>query len=43
MEKLLEAVKNLINSSDDTGCDGLIVVGLDEFEALEELYGNLTQ
>ena len=39
MEKLLQAVKSLIDSADDGGCgDFIIVVGLEEFELLQEVY-----
>lgn len=40
-EQLLEKTVNLLDSGDDTGCDGL-VVGAFEFVALQELVKELT-
>lgn len=36
-KKLLEAVKSLMGSGDDEGCDGLVCVGLDEFRIVQHL------
>ncbi len=42
MDKLMEKVIALLNSGDDTGCDGLVVVGRSEFMALRKLVAEQT-
>lgn len=32
--RVLEKIRNLVSSADDDGCEGLVVVGLNEFLAL---------
>lgn len=41
-KELLEAAEQVLMSGDDTGCDGLVVVGLEEFLALREVVGKMT-
>lgn len=33
-------IAELINSADDTGCDGLTVIGMDEYEALKSAWNS---
>ena len=41
-EKLLEEAVSLLQSGDDTGCDGLVVVGATEFLALRKIVHKMT-
>lgn len=40
--ELLEAVKNLLEDADDTGCEGMATVGAHSYNKLREAYTNMT-
>jgi hypothetical protein len=40
--ELLRRVIDLLNTGDDTGCDGLVVVNLQEFLTVRELVQEMT-